>query len=144
MIARLVQDRLKHKYHWAVADYLQRAARHLASRTDVEQSYAVGRAAVEMALAGHNAVMAAIVRVSDRPYRWKIGIAPLTQVANAEKMLPRGFISRDGFGITAKARTYLMPLMRGEDPPPFKDGLPQYVRLKNVAVPRRLATDFPI
>jgi 6-phosphofructokinase 1 len=144
LIASLVKDKLKYKYHWAVADYLQRAARHLASRTDVEQSYAVGKAAVELALAGRNAVMPAIVRVSDKPYRWKIGVAPLEDVANKEKMLPRDFISKDGYGITAKARAYLAPLMRGEDPPPFKDGLPVYVRLKNVPVARKLATEFRI
>jgi 6-phosphofructokinase 1 len=143
-IATLVRDRLGYKYHWAVADYLQRAARHLASRTDVEQSYAVGRAAVEYALAGRNAVMPAITRVSNRPYRWKITEAPLAKVANVEKKLPRDFVSADGFGITAKARTYLAPLIRGESPPPFKDGLPQYVRLKNVAVKRKLATTFKV
>jgi len=144
LIARIVKDKLKYKYHWAVADYLQRAARHLASRTDVEQSYAVGKAAVELAIKGRNAVMPAIKRLSDKPYRWKIEVAPLEAVANKEKMLPRDFISRDGYGITAKARAYLAPLMRGEDPPPFKDGLPQYVRLKNVPVPRKLATEFEI
>jgi 6-phosphofructokinase 1 len=143
-IATLVRDRLGYKYHWAVADYLQRAARHLASRTDVEQSYAVGRAAVEYALAGRNAVMPAITRVSNRPYRWKITEAPLAKVANVEKKLPRDFVSADGFGITAKARAYLAPLMKGEAPPPFKDGLPQYVRLKNVAVKRKLATTFKV
>jgi 6-phosphofructokinase 1 len=144
LIARIVKDKLKYKYHWAVADYLQRAARHLASRTDVEQSYAVGKAAVELAIKGRNAVMPAIKRVSDKPYRWKIEVAPLDAVANKEKMLPRDFISRDGYGITAKARAYLGPLMRGEDPPPFKDGLPQYVRLKNAPVPRKLATEFKV
>ncbi|MDE2359048.1 MAG: 6-phosphofructokinase [Betaproteobacteria bacterium] len=144
LIASLVKERLGLKYHWAVADYLQRAARHLASRTDLDQSYAVGKAAVEMAIAGHNAVMPAILRVSDKPYRWKIGIAPLSEVANKEKMLPRGFISADGFGITAKARAYLAPLIRGEAPPPYRDGLPQYVRLKNVAVPKKLGATFEV
>ena len=144
LVASLVKDKLKYKYHWAVADYLQRAARHLASKTDVEQSYAAGKAAVEMAIAGRNAVMPAITRVSDKPYKWKITEAPLTKVANVEKMLPRDFITKDGYGITAKARAYLGPLMKGEDPPPFKDGLPQYVRLKNVAVPKKLATPFDI
>jgi 6-phosphofructokinase 1 len=144
LIATLVKDKLGHKYHWAVADYLQRAARHLASKTDVLQSYAVGKAAVELAVKGHNAVMPAITRVADKPYRWKITVAPLVDVANVEKMLPRPFISSDGYGITAKARAYLGPLMQGEDPPPFKDGLPQYVRLKNVAVARKLATGFKI
>jgi 6-phosphofructokinase 1 len=144
MIAGIVKDRLNLKYHWAVADYLQRAARHLASKTDVEQSYAVGRAAVLMALAGRNAVMPAITRVSDKPYRWKITEAPLEKVANVEKMLPKDFIAKDGFGITDAARRYLAPLIRGEDPPPYKDGLPQYVRLRNAPVPRKLATEFKV
>jgi len=99
---------------------------------------------VELALAGNNAVMPAIIRTSDKPYRWKIGVAPLDKVANVEKMLPRNYITADGFGITAKARAYLAPLIRGEDFPPFKDGMPQYVRLKNAAVPRKLASDFKI
>ena len=144
LIAKIVKDRLNYKYHWAVADYLQRAARHLASKTDVDQAYAVGKAAVLLALAGKNAVMPAIVRVSDKPYRWKIGVAPLTEIANAEKMLPRDYISADGYGITDKARAYLAPLIRGEDPPPYRDGLPQYVRLKNVAVPKKLDTTFDV
>ena len=144
MIATLAKDRLGHKYHWAVADYLQRAARHLASKTDVEHAYAVGKSAVLLALAGHNAVMPAIFRTSDKPYRWKIGVAPLDKVANVEKMLPRDYITADGFGITAKARAYLAPLIRGEDFPPFKDGLPQYVRLKNAAVPKKLLSNFKI
>ncbi|HEV3238810.1 MAG TPA: 6-phosphofructokinase [Casimicrobiaceae bacterium] len=144
MIATLIKDRLGYKYHWAVADYLQRSARHLASKTDLDQAYAVGVAAVELALAGRNAVMPAIVRTSDKPYRWKIGVAPLDRVANVEKKLPRDFITADGFGITAAARRYLSPLVRGEDYPPFRDGLPRYVRLKNVAVPKKLATEFKL
>jgi 6-phosphofructokinase 1 len=138
-IAQLVKDNLGYKYHWAVADYLQRAARHLASKVDVEQSYALGVAAVMLALAGHNAVMPTIERTSDRPYRWKIGMAQLKDVANKEKKMPRNFITRDGFHITDACRRYLAPLIRGEAPPPFRDGLPDYVRLKNIAVPKRLA-----
>ena len=144
MIAALVKERLGHKYHWAVADYLQRAARHLASKTDLEQAYAVGRAAVELAVRGKSAVMPAIVRTSDKPYRWKIEAAPLDKVANVEKKLPRDYISADGYGITAKARAYLSPLTRGEAFPPFRDGLPQYVRLKNVAVAKKLTTSFSV
>jgi ATP-dependent phosphofructokinase / diphosphate-dependent phosphofructokinase len=144
LVAAVVRDRLGYKFHWAVADYLQRAARHLASKTDLEQSYAVGKAAVLLAIAGNNAVMPAILRTSDKPYRWKVTAAPLEKVANVEKKLPRDFITADGFGITAKARAYLAPLIRGEDFPPFKDGLPQYVRLKNVAVKKKLATDFKV
>ncbi len=138
-IAQLVKDNLGYKYHWAVADYLQRAARHLASKVDVEQSYALGVAAVKLALAGRNAVMPTIERISDRPYRWKIGTAQLKDVANKEKKMPRNFITRDGFHITDACRRYLSPLIRGEAPPPFRDGLPDYVRLKNIAVPKRLA-----
>ena len=138
VIAGMIKEGLGLKYHWAVADYLQRAARHIASKTDVEQAYAVGKAAVEMALAGKNSVMPAIVRKSSRPYRWTIGEAPLKKVANREKMMPKSFITRDGFGITAKCREYLEPLIRGEDYPPYRNGMPQYVRLKNVAVPKRL------
>ena len=144
LIAMLVKERLGHKYHWAVADYLQRAARHLASKTDLEQAYAVGAAAVKLALAGRNAVMPAIVRTSDKPYRWRIGVAPLDRVANVEKKVPRDFITADGFGITAKARRYLAPLVRGEDYPPYQDGLPRYVRLRSVAVAKKLATGFEL
>jgi 6-phosphofructokinase 1 len=138
-IANMVKDALGYKYHWAVADYLQRAARHIASATDVEQAYAVGKAAVEFALKGQNAVMPIIERTSDDPYRWKIGSAPLAKVANVEKKMPKRFISRDGFGITAAARRYLAPLIAGEDYPKYKNGLPQYVKLKNVLIPKKLA-----
>lgn len=138
VIAGLVRDRLKLKYHWAVADYLQRSARHIASATDVNQAYAVGKAAVEFALAGKNAVMPAIIRKSDQPYRWTIGEAKLADVANKEKKLPRSYISRDGFGITPACRAYLAPLVKGEDYPPYRNGLPQYVKLKNVPVPKKL------
>ena len=137
-LAALVKNNLNLKYHWAVPDYLQRSARHIASKTDVEQAYAVGKAAVEFALRGRNSVMVTIVRKSDKPYRWAIGEAPLANVANVEKKMPRDFITTDGFGITDKARRYLAPLIRGEDYPPYKDGLPQYVTLKNVAVPKKL------
>jgi len=138
VVADLVRSELKLKYHYAIADYLQRSARHIASKVDVEQAYAVGRAAVELALRGENAVMPTIVRRSDRPYRWSIGTAPLTRVANREKMMPRHFITADGFGITAAARRYLAPLVRGEAYPPYRDGLPDYVRLRNIPVPKKL------
>ena len=139
VVANMIKDALGYKFHWAVADYLQRAARHIASKTDVDQAYALGKAAVELALKGQNAVMPTVDRISDKPYKWKIGVAPLSKVANVEKFMPRNFITADGFGITEKCRTYLLPLIKGEDYPPFKDGLPQYVRLKNVAVPKKLA-----
>jgi 6-phosphofructokinase 1 len=138
VIANLVKSELKLKMHWAVSDYLQRSARHIAARTDVQQAYAVGKAAVELALKGANAVMPAIVRTSNRPYRWKIGTAPLAEVANREHKMPREFITADGFGVTAKGRAYLLPLIQGEDYPPYKDGLPAYALLKNAAVRRKL------
>jgi 6-phosphofructokinase len=144
MLANLVQSRLKMKQHWAVADYLQRAARHIASKTDLEQSYAVGKAAVEFAVKGMNSVMPTIVRQSSRPYRWKIGVAKLTDVANVEKKMPRDFITPDGFHITAKCRNYLSPLIGGEAFPPFENGLPAYVRLKNAPVKKKTRSDFKL
>ncbi len=144
VVAQLVKDKLGYKYHWAVADYLQRAARHIASKVDVEQAYAVGKAAVDFALKGHNSVMPTIVRTSNRPYRWKIGMASLDQVANVEKMLPRDYITADGFGITAKGRKYLAPLIQGEDYPPYEGGLPKYVVLKNKPVRKKLKKAFVV
>jgi 6-phosphofructokinase 1 len=139
VLAALVKRKLGYKYHWALPDYLQRSARHLASKTDAEQAWAVGKAAVQYALAGRNAVMPVIVRTSNAPYRWKIEPAPLSKVANHEKKLPKNYISRDGYAITAAARRYLEPLIRGEDPPKYlRDGLPDYVRLKNAAVKKKL------
>ncbi|MFC4161061.1 6-phosphofructokinase [Chitinimonas lacunae] len=143
-LAQLIKDKLGYKYHWAVADYLQRAARHIASRTDAEQAYALGRAAVEMALAGKNAVMPAIRRLADAPYRWDIVEAPLAQVANVEKFMPRDFISADGFHITDACRAYLSPLIEGEDYPPYRNGLPDYVRLANIAVAKKTGRDFQV
>ena len=144
LIARLVQERLGYKYHWAVADYLQRAARHIASATDVEQSYRLGQAAVKLATSGQSGVMAAIIRTSTQPYRWHIKPVPLAEVANLEKKMPPEFISGDGFHITQACRDYLLPLIAGEDPPPYRNGLPDYVRLKNAAVPKKLAESFTI
>lgn len=144
VVANMIRAELGYKFHWAVADYLQRAARHIASKTDVDQAYALGRAAVELAVKGRNAVMPTIVRKSDTPYKWRIGVAPLKDVANVEKKMPRNFISQDGFGITPKCRAYLLPLISGEDYPPFKDGLPSYVRLKNEAVPKKLEAEFKL
>ena len=138
-LAARVKDALGYKVHWAVPDYLQRSARHLASATDLAHAIAVGKAAVDYALAGNNAVMPVIVRTSDAPYRWKIEAAPLARIANAEKTLPKSFLRRDGYGITATARRNLEPLIRGEAPPPYgSDGLPKYVTLKNVAVDKKL------
>lgn len=141
VVANMIKEAFGYKFHWAVADYLQRAARHIASKTDVEQAYALGQKAVELALAGHNAVMPTIDRVSDSPYKYKIGVAPLSKVANVEKFMPKSFITKDGFGITAKCKAYLQPLITGEDPPKFKNGLPVYATLKNVSVNKKLA-DF--
>ena len=144
LITNLISTKLGCKCHWAVPDYLQRSARHIASETDVQQAYAVGRAAVEFAIAGRSAVMPAIRRLSDSPYRWDIIAAPLAEVANQEKLLPPDFISDDGFGITDAARRYLAPLIVGEAYPPFKNGLPDYVKLQNVAAPKKLTTEFAV
>lgn len=144
VVANMVRDNLGFKYHYAIADYLQRSARHIASATDVKQAYAVGVAAVRMALAGENAVMPVIKRVSDRPYRWKIEKAPLARIANKEKMLPKRYISRDGFSITEAARRYLQPLIYGEDYPPYINGLPKTATLKNASVRKRLGTKFVV
>lgn len=140
VVANMVKQALGHKFHWAVADYLQRAARHIASKTDVKQAYELGKKAVELALKGENAVMPTIDRLSDAPYKYKIGVAPLAKVANVEKFMPRDFITKDGFGITDKCKRYLRPLIQGEDYPKYgRDGLPVYATLKNVAVPKKLA-----
>ena len=144
VVANMVRENLGYKYHYAVADYLQRSARHIASATDVRQAYAVGEAAVKMAVAGDTAVMPVIKRVSDKPYRWKIEKAALSRIANKEKMLPRRYISADGFSITEAGRRYLQPLIMGEDYPPYINGLPKYVTLKNVAVPKLLKTKFVV
>jgi len=139
VVANMVKQALGYKFHWAVADYLQRAARHIASATDVKQAYELGKKAVELALAGRNAVMPTVQRTSDAPYRYKIGVADLAKVANVEKFMPRDFITKDGFGITDKCRRYLTPLIQGEDYPKYKGGLPVYVTLKNVPVAKKLA-----
>jgi ATP-dependent phosphofructokinase / diphosphate-dependent phosphofructokinase len=140
LIAQLVKGKLGYKYHWAVPDYLQRSARHLASKVDALQAFAVGKAAVEYALAGANAVMPVIKRVSDSPFKWRIESAPLTKIANIEKKLPKNFVTRDGFGITKAARTYFQPLIRGEDAPPYDaiTGLPKYAKLKCALIAKKL------
>jgi len=142
VLAAMIRDMLEFKCHWAVADYLQRSARHIASATDVEQAYAVGRAAVEMSLSGLSGVMVSIVREPGPEYRWTLGHVPLAQVANRERKLPSAYISSDGFGITDAARSYLLPLIQGEEPPPYRGGLPAYVQLKKHRVKPRLSA-FP-
>lgn len=141
-VAPTLVDMIKAKHgikcHWAVADYLQRAARHIASATDVEQAYAMGEAAVNLALSGENAVMPTIVRGKGKKYSWSVGSAPLAKVANVEKKMPRSYISADGFGVTARGMSYLAPLIQGEDYPPYKDGVPQYARLKNQLIKKKL------
>jgi 6-phosphofructokinase 1 len=140
VVANLVKEKLGYKFHWAVSDYLQRSARHLASKTDVEQALAVGKAAVEYAVAGLNAVMPVIKRTGQKPYRWRIEPAPLEKVANHEKKMPADFLRPDGYGITPKCRAYLEPLIRGESPPPYDaiTGLPKYVALRNRRVRKKL------
>ena len=143
-LAAMIKQAHGYKYHWALADYLQRAARHIASRVDLEQAYAVGRAAVELALAGKNAVMPVIRRKSSKPYRWDISSVAISEVANKEKMVPRNYITEDGFGITAACRNYLAPLIGGEAYPPYKDGIPHYVTLKGRRVRKKLTQTFVI
>ena len=140
VVANLIKEKFGYKYHWAVADYLQRSARHLASSSDVEHAYALGQAAVEMALDGKNSVMPSIIRLSNNPYSWKIGIGELKDVANIEKMMPEDYISKDGFTITDACREYLAPLIEGENYPPYKNGLPDYVVLKKLKVEKKLPT----
>jgi len=141
-LASMIKQSTGYKYHWALADYLQRSARHIASKTDVDQAYAVGRRAVEMAVQGKSSLMVSIERDSTKEYNWSLGEAPLEKVANMEKKMPRSFITKDGFGITQKARDYLQPLISGEDHPPYKNGLPDYVQLKNIMVPKKLKDRF--
>ena len=143
VVAGMIQQELGHKYHWGVADYMQRAARHIASKSDVEQAYALGEAAVNFALAGENSIMPTVDRLSSKPYKWEIGKADLSKVANVEKMMPESFISEDGFGITDACREYLEPLIEGEDYPPYENGMPKYVRMKNISVDRKLP-DFEL
>jgi 6-phosphofructokinase 1 len=143
-LASMIKQAHGYKYHWALADYLQRSARHIASAVDLEQAYAVGRAAVELAVAGKNAVMPVIRRKSSKPYRWDIGSVAIERVANREKMVPRNFITADGFGITAACRRYLEPLIGGEAYPPYRNGIPAYATLKGARVRRRLTTTFVI
>ena len=143
-LASMIKKALGYKYHWALADYLQRSARHIASKTDVEQAYAVGRAAVEKALQGKHSIMVTIERKESARYGWTIGEAPLDKVANVEKKMPRNFISKDGYGITEKGRAYLAPLIEGEDYPPYKNGIPQYARLKKVMAAKKIATPFTV
>ncbi len=144
VVANMVREAHGYKYHWAVADYLQRSARHIASKVDADQAYAVGKAAVEFALKGMNAVMPTIVRKSSKPYRWGIGHIALAEVANKEKKLPADYIRDDGFGITAACRRYLEPLISGESYPPYRNGLPEYVHIKGIAVRRKLKTAFKV
>ena len=143
-LANLIKSELGLKYHYAIADYLMRAARHIASGTDLQQAYAVGKAAVEMAVEGKGGVMVSIVRENDEPYEWTIGEAPLEEVANVEKKMPMDYISEDGFHITEACRRYLAPLIAGEDYPDYQNGLPKYVKLKNVAVEKKTGTEFTI
>jgi 6-phosphofructokinase 1 len=140
-LANIIKQAHGYKYHWAVADYLQRAARHIASQTDLEQAYSLGEAAVNLAMEGKNALMSTIVRVSDEPYEWKVGTAPLDEVANQEKMMPRSFFSDDGYGITEEARRYFQPLIMGEAYPNYQDGLPHYVTLDRHLAPKKLPPD---
>lgn len=143
-LASMIKQSTGYKYHWALADYLQRSARHIASKTDVEQAYAVGKRAVELAVEGRDSIMVTIERNKGISYSWSLGEASLARVANMEKKMPRSFITKDGFNITQEARKYLQPLINGEDYPPYKNGLPDYVSLRKVMVPKKLADYFDV
>jgi 6-phosphofructokinase 1 len=136
----MIKDNLGLKYHWAVSDYLQRAARHISSKTDLDQAYAVGKAAVKFALSGENAVMPIIKRTSSNPYSWEIDKVKLSRVANVEKKLPKKFISKDGFGVTEACKNHLRPLIQGEAYPPYKDGVIETASLRNKLVKKKLKT----
>lgn len=142
LIAGMIRNALKVKVHWSVLDYVQRAARHIASRTDVDQAYAVGRKAVAYALHGLTNVMPVIVRTSDQPYRWQVAPKPLTGIMNREKRLPRTFLTADGYRLTARARRYFAPLIRGEAWPPFENGLPVHAKLRLQPVQRRMPRSY--
>ena len=142
-IARLIHARLGYKHHWAIPDYLQRAAGHLVSATDHAQARAVGQAAVEYALAGRDGVMAAIRRLADAPYRWDVAPVAVTAIANLERQVPAAFIRPDGLHVTDAARAYLCPLIEGEMPACFAGGLPDYPRFALPGVARRLAPYRP-
>ena len=114
--------------------------KNLASATDVKQAYAVGEAAVKLALEGKTSVMPTIVRVTEEPYTWEVGVANLSDVANVEKFFPRDYITPDGFGISELGRKYLLPLIQGEDYPPYKDGMPDYVQLVHKLVDKKLGS----
>ena len=137
-IAEMISNKLGFKYHWAVSDYLQRSARHISSQVDLDHAYAVGKAAVEYASSGENAIMPIIVRKKTNPYSWEIGKVALSKVANIEKKMPRNFISKDGFGITQSCKNYLSPLIQGEAWAPFEDGVIQTASLKNKLIRKKL------
>ena len=137
-ISELINNKLKIKNHWAVADYLQRSARHIASKVDLEQAEAVGSYAIKYALAGMNGVMPIIVRSKGPKYKWSIEAAPLSKIANLEKKLPRSFISKNGMNVTQKAIDYLMPLIQGESHPPYKNGIPLTKEFKLIKAVKKL------
>ena len=143
-LASMIKSSLNYKYHWALADYLQRSARHIASATDVEQAYAVGRAAVEYALAGKNSVMVTIERNESADYSWSLGEAPLINIANQEKKMPKNYITKDGYGVTQEGKDYLSPLIQGEDYPPYKNGVPRYTKLANIPVKKKIGGHFKV
>jgi len=144
MLAHLVKDKLGYKYHWAVADYLQRAARHIASQTDVDHAFALGEAAVNLAVKGENAVMPYIVRDNSQPYQWHIETVALDKVANVERMLPAEYISDDGFNVTDACKEYLRPLIAGEAYPPYENGLPSYTKPEFTLADKKLKDSFVV
>ena len=137
-IASIINSSLGYKYHWAVSDYLQRSARHIASQTDLEQAYSVGKSAIDFVLKGENAVMPIIKRKKTKKYSWEIDKVALSKVANKEKKMPRSYITKDGFGITESCKKYLRPLIQGEAYPPYRNGMPVTANLKNKLLKKKL------
>ena len=144
VLAEMVKSSLGYKYHYAIADYLQRSARHLSSEVDLKQAYAVGEAAVKSAIKGEQSKMMTIVRKSNKPYKWTIGSTDLGNVANNEKKMPKKYITSNGYGITKACKEYMRPLINGEAYPPYKGGLPVFCELKNKLVPKRLKSKFMV
>ena len=142
-LASLITKKLKLKNHWAVSDYLQRSARHIASKTDLLHAEAVGVHAIKYAIQGMNGVMPVIVRGKSTKYTWKIEPSPLSKIANVEKKLPKSYISMDGFNVNSKAIAYLRPLIIGEAFPEFKNGIPKISNLKLLLAPKKLKKWVP-
>ncbi|MBH44686.1 MAG: 6-phosphofructokinase [Gammaproteobacteria bacterium] len=138
ILASLINKSLKYKVHWSVADYLQRAARHVASKIDVQQAYTLGMEAIKYAKIKKSGIMLTIDSKKSKKYSWSIGYTDLKNVANKEKRLPKKYISNDGYAITQSCRQYISNLINGEDYPKYKNGLPLYSKLRKILIKKKL------